>query len=992
MAYYQDLDDPYGSYDPQAPLDPYVTEEDSFEFYDAGSEQYGEDGMYVSDGVDDYPEDELEYEYDEMYDEEGDGILYRDDLLFQDDWLPLPPEEIPVETLPVEMRPEDYGSQLLIGGLQHPDPASMRDSYCQFYPEACLEGAGLSGREPFNRTEVAEELDRTLKDVDMTGLAIAAVLILILLFGLHYGGATETPAPTPPPSPGTIIRDRLKEAGLKDPTLAKHVSDIMKKPEGEREKAIDQILADQYKNRLKDTGLIEPKLSEGVKAIMKSPAKEREAKFKELTGTGPATASAEDKLDKKKYDKLLSDAGLRGEARPPKLAEVMAEPADKRQAKCDEIIAALKPGEIPVDPDVEKYTKALEAAGFKGDTLGRRVRRIMAKPPGERDDELAKIIAESKPNPAPVDPDLAKYKGKLSAKGVKEPDLSNQLAEIMAVPAGAREARYKELTKPISTAAVVDPDIAKYTQALQKAGLKEPRLAAKLKEIMDLPAADREAKCKDIIAKEKSDPPPTTDKPMNTAELDAKLKEYIPDDAKRGKAVAALRPKSLAEQQKALDEYKAAKEKSDAAAKATKDAADKGKSEKKKELETKLKDAGVKDPKKLDAEVARLTPMTAEQQTSEIGKIKSSIDAAKAKAAEKEAKETLRKALDTELKEAGYEDDKDREKKVSQLMSMDEATRNTAKKGLIDAKKPKGEGNPSPQAQADTKAAEEAAKATEQAALKAILEDSLKKAGYTDQGEIDRMLKTLMGIKDKKARDAKLEDYMKKAPKPLKADTPPAETPEQKAAKKLEEDNRTRAKLDEKLLGAKYSDKADRDAKVDRIMKIKDPAQREGKLQEYLARPPGSTNGPPALPNPTNPAAPSGPPDPVNPPDTDKKALDKEEIEKRLKTRGFKNPKAIQWMTEAVLAKTTPEDQQKELNKYLSIRSAQRDAAEKEFAKQQEEKDKAAAGVVPGSGKSISSCWPAYTSPADCSRTLGSRFYQTSLRCRFQKETREAQI
>lgn len=74
MAYYQDSEDPYGSYDPQAPLDPYVTEEESFEFYDGGSDPYGEDGLYLSDGVDEYSEDGMEYdEYDdEMYEEEGD--------------------------------------------------------------------------------------------------------------------------------------------------------------------------------------------------------------------------------------------------------------------------------------------------------------------------------------------------------------------------------------------------------------------------------------------------------------------------------------------------------------------------------------------------------------------------------------------------------------------------------------------------------------------------------------------------------------------------------------------------------------------------------------------------------------------------------------------------------------------------------------------------------------------------------------------------------
>jgi len=466
MAYYQDQEDPYGSYAP--PLDPYVTEEESFEFYDEGLDSYGEDGLYLSDGVvEEYADDEYGYEYEEEFYEEP---LYDDDLLFRDDWLPLPPEEIPIETLPLELRPEDYGAQLYIGGLQHPDPASMRDSYCQFYPEACLEGAGLGGREPFNRTEVAEELDRTLKDIDMTGLAIAAVLILILLFGLHYGGATDTPTPkAPTPGSPEDVRARLKAAGYVDPTLAKSVSDTMKLPEEKREAEIERLIREQYKKRLGEKQIEEPTLTEMLEAIMK--AKDREAKYKELTKTS-ATPVDPDKDDKAKYQAQLQAAGITDPQLRRKLPEIIALPAGDRQAKCDEIVA--------------------------------------------------KETGTSAPRPSvPVVP-----------------------VPVAPVP---------------SAAVVVDPESANYQIQLEAAGIKEPkRLARKLKEIIDLPPGDRQAKCDAIVAAEKRTTPPSDSKPrMTSAELDAALIGYgYTDEAKRKPIVDSLAKKSRADQESGLETYK----------------------------------------------------------------------------------------------------------------------------------------------------------------------------------------------------------------------------------------------------------------------------------------------------------------------------------------------------------------------------------------------------------------------------------------------------
>jgi hypothetical protein len=835
MAYYQDSEDPYGSYDPEAPLDPYATEEEeSFEFYDEGSDPYGEDGLYLSDGVDEFPDDGLEYdEYDdELYEEEGDGMMYDDDLLFQDDWLPLPPEEIPIETLPFEERPEDYGSQLLIGGLQHPDPASMRDSYCQFYPEACLEGAGLSGREPFNRTEVAEELDRTLKDIDMTGLAIAAVLILILLFGLHYGGATETPAHPTPPSAKDKIRSRLKAVGYVDPELAKRVDEVMKLAEDKREPEMDRLFKKQYGQRLKDAGVKEPKLAEDLAAIMKLPEKDREAKFKELTGTGPVVESAEDAADRKKYNKKLSDGGIRSPERAKQLDEVMALPADQREAKCDAIIAESKSGAAVADPEKaekEKYKGLLKEAGFEGDTLGRRLKRIMDKPAADRDAELKLIIAEkAAPVPVPVDPERAAYQKGLEKHKIKEPELTKMLDEIMALPKADRDAKYRDLIKSSSTSAASDADAAdrvKYRKALKDSGIKdEARLERKLNDVMKLPAAEREAKCNAIIAAEKAASTPDAKKPMTAEQLDAELKQYIPDDAQRAVAVASLAKKSLADQTTEIEKIKKKKE-------------DREKQVKEKEaaktaLTTKLQDAGVKDPKTLDKEVKRLTPMSAADQATEIGKIKAAIEAQKAAAADKAAKEKLRAALDTELKEAGYTDDKDRQSRVERLMRLEGAARDAKKKEYIDALKNVGKGNPSDESTAATKAAEAAAAATAKASLKAQYEKDLKDAGYTDQKEINRMVDAIMNEPDEKAQKKKLEVYKKRL---VDAKT------------KADEDAATRADLDKRLLDAKYTDKPDRDAKVDSLMSEKDPAEREKKLQRYIGRKPGSPGGPPAM-------------------------------------------------------------------------------------------------------------------------------------------------
>jgi len=830
MAYYQESEDPYGSYDPEALLDPYATEEDSFEFYDEGSDPYGEDGLYLSDGVDEFPDDGLEYdEYDdELYEEEGDGMMYDDDLLFQDDWLPLPPEEIPIETLPFEERPEDYGSQLLIGGLQHPDPASMRDSYCQFYPEACLEGAGLSGREPFNRTEVAEELDRTLKDIDMTGLAMAAVLILILLFGLHYGGATETPAAPTPSSPKDKIKSRLKAAGYVDPELQKRVDDVMKLPEDKREPAMENLFKKQYERKLKEAGVKEPELSERLAAIMKTPEEDRGAKLKELTGTGPVVESADAK-DRKKYDDALSAAGVRGAARPPKLKEIMDEPADKRQEKCNEIIAALKSGAAVADPEQaeqEKYKELLGKAGFEGGALDRRLRQIMAKPKAERQAELEAIIAK-KASPVAEDPERAKYKTRLEYHKIKEPELTKMLDEIMALPKADRDAKYKDLTKPSSTSAVPDTDAAdrvKYGKALADSGIKEPRLSRKLDDVMKESAAEREDKCNAIIAAQKAASTPDAAKPMTAEQLDAELKECIPDDTQRAAAVSSLSKKSLADQTKRIDEYRKKKE-------------DREKEVKEKEaaktaLTTKLQDAGVKDPKTLDKEVRRLTPMSAADQAAEIGKIKANTEVKKANDAANEAKEKLRAALDTELKEAGYTDDADRAKRVSRLMGLEGAAREDKKKEYIDALKNVGKGKPSEESTSATKAAEAGAAATDKAALQAQYDKNLKEAGYTDQKEIDRMVGQIMKEPDEKAQKKKLEGYKKNLVD---------------AKAKADQDAATRADLDQKLLDAKYTDKADRDTKVDSLMREKDPAEREKKLQRYLGRKPGSFGGPPAI-------------------------------------------------------------------------------------------------------------------------------------------------
>jgi hypothetical protein len=75
-------------------------------------------------------------------------------------------------------------------------------------------------------------------------------------------------------------------------------------------------------------------------------------------------------------------------------------------------------------------------------------------------------------------------------------------------------------------------------------------------------------------------------------------------------------------------------------------------------------------------------------------------------------------------------------------------------------------------------------------------------------------------------------------------------------------------------------------------------------------------------------------------------ALDKANIETQLRKHGFTDPKAIQYLVDEVLGKSTPVEQQQALRYYLKIKPDELAAKERAYAKRQTDKD-TAAGIVP---------------------------------------------
>lgn len=414
MDYAEDELDPYAGYDPEDGPEP-------FEFYDEGVDPYGDDELYFADGVQPPEYDEFEEIYDEPIYEEP---------MYTDDWLPVPPDAIPLETLPIEERPPEYGTELYIGGLQHPDPASMRDSYCQYYPEACGEGQqGLSGREPYNRTEAAEEMSRTLKDVDITGVAIAALLLLVLLFGLHYGGGDSAapaepsapdrprdPRPTDPAAEKAGYDAALKAAGLTDDKArGKKLEEVMKETDPKkRKKMVDDEVRKFYDKELKDAGYKDAEeRKQKVNGIMQQPVDKRADKLKEYK-------------DRKK--------GPSGD--PPDTNGNAPRP--ERARNQEQGRPAPDGDQAPSEEDIQKTAKKLADAGIK-DKDNKEAKRIAALPRNEQ----SKAISDLKKQQTKDGLDAALKK----AGYTDDAERKKLVDELAGMDSKARAAKLKELEK-----------------------------------------------------------------------------------------------------------------------------------------------------------------------------------------------------------------------------------------------------------------------------------------------------------------------------------------------------------------------------------------------------------------------------------------------------------------------------------------------------------------------------------------------------------------
>lgn len=471
--------DPYASYDP---LSDGLDLEDSFEFYDEGIDPYTDDAVYFADG--EVPSQEYDYEYEELYD----GPILEEEPLYTDDWLPLPPEAIPVESIPLADRPPEYGTELYIGGLQHPDPAEIRDSYCQLYPEACLEGQGLSGREPYNSTEAAEEMSRTLRDVDLTGVAIAALLLLVLLFGLHYGGESS-------PSGGDAPSDRPRKdpsSGPKDETAERKSYDDQLKAggmddESKRKKKVDEIMAepDKKKRQEKVNNNIRPFYDKQLKDAGWKDDKERQDTVDKIMRL-PADKRAE-ALEKYKKRKSGSPAPPNASTETGKTDKPDGPEASEKQPTAGDAGTSKKPSSSgrPSADDVKAAGDMLKAAGVKDDDKQTLAKQVAKLDKGKRDAEVKRLKAEqdtakgkrdAERQKAKDQQELDTYVEQLKKAGYGDDEAKKHAADIMKLDKDARRPKLEELVKAKKkkTATEVPPNRA------PKAALRDDDITKKL--------------------------------------------------------------------------------------------------------------------------------------------------------------------------------------------------------------------------------------------------------------------------------------------------------------------------------------------------------------------------------------------------------------------------------------------------------------------------------------------------------------------------------
>jgi hypothetical protein len=327
----------------------------------------------------------------------------------------------------------------------------------------------------------------------------------------------------------------------------------------------------------------------------------------------------------------------------------------------------------------------------------------------EQKDKLDRLIKGKK-----GDPETEKYKKKLTAAGIKEPALSQNVKDILKQPKGSkRDAKadeiikdHKKKGKPESVAE--DPKMADYKKRLEAAGYSGKDLEDRLKSIQKKPdEAAKEAEVQRLVDKKKAGGQTPSaggsgaKKPYTEAELDKILKELgYTDDVDRKKRVDSLAKKPRDKQD---EDIKAMKQrKLDAAKKA--------------DLNKKLEDAGMKSATERKKKVDEIFPKSEAEQAAAIKAVKDAKAASgppadngkngggdpekngsepkknrktpEQAAASTAEQEKTKAELDKALKDAGYADDKDRGTKVDSLLRIPAGPEREKKlKEYVDRKK-----------------------------------------------------------------------------------------------------------------------------------------------------------------------------------------------------------------------------------------------------------------------------------------------------------------
>lgn len=363
----------------------YGHDEGGFEFTDAWEGPYDSGEVHFSDGLEGYDEvDEVLPAYEDIYEEEygiPDEEEYYEELV-EDDWIPYALEEIPDADeyeLPDPSGPVNRGGQQIIiggsGGLpQYPDPASLREHYCILHPAVCENGTGLAGREGMGNgngtTGWFEE--RSLKDIDMSGVGLAVLLLLLLLFGLQGGKKSDDPpakgddprGPRDPRDPSDPRKKVPKVAPTDDTTgnpadpnrrtrtTPSGADDTLRRTGQPR--TPEQIAADEAERKRKiDEAEKEKKRKEArAAAEAETEAKKREDK-KLIDSMSPSDRAKYDAMSPREQAKHLDRLRRNREADPAN-PDTSRTPRDDESKKAAEKAARLKALQTEVYPKMSK--------------------------------------------------------------------------------------------------------------------------------------------------------------------------------------------------------------------------------------------------------------------------------------------------------------------------------------------------------------------------------------------------------------------------------------------------------------------------------------------------------------------------------------------------------------------------------------------------------------------------------------------------------------